>query len=173
LVDSSISVGLGERVISHKPDDILVAYGLGSCLGIGMYDPITRTAGLLHAVLPERLDGTEKFSSRYVDSGVCGLHDEMLRAGALTSRLVIWVTGGANMLLSSEFSKAFDIGNRNIDIARRIFGSLHLPLPSVDVGGHLGRTVRLYVGQGRMTVRMIGGQEKELSPGGDAGWPKY
>jgi chemotaxis protein CheD len=171
-VDSSISVGLGERVVSRKPDDILVAYGLGSCLGIGMYDPIVRMAGLLHAVLPERMDGTDIYSSRYVDSGVSGLLDDLLRAGALTSRLAIWVTGGANMLLTSEFSKAFDIGNRNIDVAKRVFEDLHLPTPAVEVGGNLGRTIRLYVGTGRMTVRVIGGQEKELTPGGDARWPR-
>lgn len=172
-MENSISVGLGERVVSRKPEDILVAYGLGSCLGIGVYDPVAKVAGLLHAVLPERLDGVDKYSSRYVDSGISGLCDEIVRAGAQVSRLSIWVTGGANMLLSSDFSKAFDIGNRNIEVAKRVMEDLHLPIAAVDVGGHLGRTVRLYVAQGRMTVRVIGGQEKELNPGADAGWPKY
>jgi chemotaxis protein CheD len=118
------------------------------------------------------MDGTDKYCSRYVDSGICGLLDDLLRAGAVTNRLAIWVTGGANMLLTSDFSRAFDIGNRNIDIAKRVFEDLHLPTPAVEVGGNQGRTVRLYVGTGRMTVRVIGGQEKELTPGGDAGWPR-
>lgn len=172
-MDNSIGVGLGERVISRKPDDILVAYGLGSCLGIGMYDPIVRVAGLLHAVLPEGQNEVEKFCSRYVNSGIQGLSDDMVKAGALVNRMVIWVTGGANMLVSGEFSRAFDIGNRNIEVARRTFEGLRLPLAAIDVGGHLGRTVRLYVGVGKMTVRVIGGQEKDLTPGGGAGWPKY
>ncbi len=171
-MDNSIGVGLGERVISRKPDDILVAYGLGSCLGIGMYDPQVRIAGLVHVVLPEGFNGTDKNASRYVDSGIQGLYDEMLKAGAAINRLTIWVAGGANMLVTGEFSKAFDIGNRNIEVARRTFEELRLPLAAIDVGGHLGRTVRLYVGSGKMTVRVIGGQEKDLTSGG-AGWPKY
>jgi len=171
-VDNSIGVGLGERVVSRNPDDVLVAYGLGSCLGIGMCDPSVRIAGLLHAVLPEGQNGTEKNPSRYVDSGIQGLYDEMMKSGAAASRMIIWVTGGANMLVTGEFSKAFDIGNRNIEVARRMFEELRLPLAAIDVGGHLGRTVRLYVGTGKMTVRVIGGQEKDLIPGG-AGWPKF
>jgi chemotaxis protein CheD len=173
LVENSIGVGLGERVISHKPDDILVAYGLGSCLGIGMYDPIQKLAGLLHAVLPDGQNGAERFCSRYVNSGIQGLFEDMLKAGATQNRLTIWVAGGANMLISGEFSRAFDVGNRNIDVARRKFEELRLPLAAIDVGGNLGRTVRLYVGTGRMTVRVIGGQEKEITPGGGAVWPKY
>ena len=58
---NSLSVGLGELVISSDPEDVLVAYGLGSCVGIAMYNPVTKTGGLLHAVLPERFDSGNDF----------------------------------------------------------------------------------------------------------------
>ena len=54
-MSNGISIGLGEVKVSRDPGDVLVAYGLGSCLGIGFYDPIARAAGMLHAVLPEPL----------------------------------------------------------------------------------------------------------------------
>ena len=70
---NSIPVGLGEIHISHEPKDVLVAYGLGSCLGIGMYDPDMHIAGMLHALLPLHPYGTHDQSSRYVDSGIVTL----------------------------------------------------------------------------------------------------
>ena len=58
-----ISVGLGERVVSRDPQDILVAYGLGSCLGIGMIDPVARVCGLLHAAAGPRRCQKDSFST--------------------------------------------------------------------------------------------------------------
>lgn len=157
-----ISVGLGERVISRDPQDILVAYGLGSCLGIGMVDPQKKICGLLHAVLPERTNGTDPTNPKYVDSGIEGLINEMVKAGADQNRLVIRIAGGANMLIAPGLSKTFDIGTRNIQTAHQTFEKLKMKIANEEVGGNRGRTVRMYVAQGRMTVRVIGEKEQDL-----------
>lgn len=157
-----ISVSLGELVVSKNPEDVLVAYGLGSCLGISMVDPSKRISGLLHAVLPQRLNGTEPICPRYVDCGIEGLLQAMLDAGADRNRLVIRMAGGSNMLVSSGLSATFDVGNRNINSAHTTLQRLKLTLQKEDVGGHTGRTVRIYVAENRMTVRMVGGTEQEM-----------
>lgn len=157
-----ISIGLGEMVISRNPQDTLVAYGLGSCLAIAMVDPVRHVSGMFHAVLPERTNGAEPFSTKYVDSGIEGLLNAMLQAGADQTRIVLRMAGGANMLQSAAFVSPFDIGSRNIQAAHRTFDRLHLRLKNEQVGGTVGRTVRLYVGAGRMTVRIIGGKEEDL-----------
>jgi chemotaxis receptor (MCP) glutamine deamidase CheD len=77
-MNESISVGLGEQVISSNSPNIIVAYGLGSCLGIGIYDPIRRVAGLLLAFLSERTNGNDPLSPKYVDSGIAILLDAMI-----------------------------------------------------------------------------------------------
>ncbi len=161
-MSNPISVGLGEQVVSHNADDILVAYGLGSCIAVGMVDPARRISGLIHCVLPERLNGSDFYSAKYVDSGVEGLLSAMVQAGADPARLIVRMAGGANML--SVFSKgtAFDIGTRNIQSAHRILDRLNLKLHAEQVGGNTGRTVRLYVSNGRMTVRMVSGKELDL-----------
>lgn len=156
-----INVGLGERVISRDPEDILVAFGLGSCLGIVMTDPVLRLCGMIHAVLPERI-GTDPHSPKFVTNGIQGLLTAMLEAGADQRRLVIRMAGGANMLLSSGLSSTFDIGTRNIEAAHRTFKQLGLSLKAEDVGGNLGRTVRVFVGSSKVTVKVINGKEKEL-----------
>ena len=161
-MNDAISIGLGERVISRSPGDVLTAYGLGSCLGITMVDPQLNIAGMLHAVLPERMNGADPFSAKFVDSGIDGLLDEMIKAGANRRRIILRMAGGANMLLSSGLSATFDVGTRNINSAHRTFERLGLCLKAEMVGGNLGRTVRLFVTGGRMTVRVINGKEIDL-----------
>jgi len=161
-MNDPLNIGLGERVVSQNPLDVLVAYGLGSCLGISMYDPVKRISGMLHAVLPARGNGADPHSAKYVDSGIEGLLAEMLKAGAERRRIVIRMAGGANMLMTSGLSSTFDIGTRNIGSAHATLQRLGMPLKAEDVGGNLGRTVRVYVGDGRMTVRILNGKEQDL-----------
>ena len=157
-----ISVGLGEMVVSQDKEDVLVAYGLGSCLGIKMYDPVLGLSGLLHAVLPTCSAGTDSGNPKYVDSGIEGLLEAMTKKGADRRRMIIKMAGGANMLTSPGFQRTFDIGMRNVESAHKTFERLNLCLRKEDVGGNIGRTVRVYVFNGRMTVRIIGGKEQDL-----------
>lgn len=160
-----ISVGLGEIVISRNPEDVLVAYGLGSCLGISMIDPTNRVAGLLHAVLPDTLNGAENetpASGKYIDHGIENLLSLMAQAGANRNRLAIRMAGGANMLISPGLKSTFDIGTRNIEKARAVFQKLNLKLTAEEVGGNKGRTVRVYVAENRVTFKVIGEVEQDL-----------
>ncbi|GAB4473536.1 MAG: chemotaxis protein CheD [Anaerolineales bacterium] len=161
-MQDSLAVGLGEFKISRNLDDVLVAYGLGSCVGIGMYDPQLRLAGLLHAVLPSSPNGTIEKSAKYVTSGIELLLSEMVKAGALPSRIIVRMAGGANMLTAPGFSKTFNIGTRNVEAAHETLERLRLKLLSEEVGGTTGRTVRFYVRDGRMTIRTVGNQEREI-----------
>ena len=156
-----LSIGLGEFKVSRNLDDELVAYGLGSCLGIGMYDPTTHVAGMVHVVLPE-FNHNESPSPKYVEIGINTLLDEMVRSGANRSRIITRMAGGANMLLNGALSQSFNIGERNTVAARDVFKKLNIRLAAEEVGGNTGRTVRLYVSQGRMTVRVVGEKEHDL-----------
>jgi chemotaxis protein CheD len=158
---NSLSVGLGELVISHDPEDVLVAYGLGSCVGIAMYNPVTKTGGLLHAVLPERFDNGSDSPTKFVNTGIPVLL-EKIKSNGSTNNILIYMAGGANMLINTQLSKTFDIGTRNVASALQMFDKMKLSLRNSELGGNIGRTVRLYIASGHMTVRVIGGTEKEL-----------
>ena len=159
---NSLAVGLGEIKVSRDSQDVLVAYGLGSCLGIGMYDPVAKVAGLLHAILPLHPNGKEDKSAKYVDTGVLSLIDQLTRLGADRRRLIVRMAGGANMLVAPGFSQVLNIGSRNIDAANATFSALNLKIQSQEVGGNTGRTVRFYTVDGRMTIRTMGNQEREI-----------
>ncbi len=159
---SSIVVGLGDIKISNNAQDILVVYGLGSCMGIGVYDPITHVAGLLHAVLPENLNGRDGKVEKYVDSGIPALLERVAAFGADCNRLVIWMAGGAQMLTAPGTKNSFDLGPRNVLAAQQTLKKYNLKLKAHDVGGHHGRTLKLYVSNGRMTLRTVGLKERVL-----------
>lgn len=159
------NVGLGEQAVSRCPDDILVAYGLGSCVGVVMIDPVSRVSGLLHAVLPKMTDGMnygDPNPSKYVEGGIEGLIVALVKQGANKNRLTVRIVGGANMLMSSGLTRSFDIGTRNIEAARTTLSRLKMPIAVEEVGGHTGRTVRVYVAESRVTVRVIGEKEREI-----------
>lgn len=158
-METSVGVGLGEIAVSQSRDEILVAFGLGSCVGVGAYDPIKGIAGLLHAVLPEPLNGSDLSSTKYVCNGINKLFEEMIKKGAVKERLIIRMAGGANMLTSPGLSKTFDIGTRNIAMAQSVLETQKMKVVSQNVGGNTGRTFRVYVVDGKMTIRMIGEKE--------------
>ena len=156
---NSIPVGLGEVRFSDNPGDVLVAYGLGSCLGISVRDSQTRISGLLHAVLPEN-NKQDLYSPKYVDSGIRALFGEFSKKGIDVKRLTIKIVGGANMLVANGLT--FDIGERNIVAAKEILKDQKVAISGEDVGGNVGRTMRVYVDDGRVTVRSLGDPEKEI-----------
>lgn len=158
----SLVVGLGEFKTSRDPNAVLVAYGLGSCVGIGLYDPEAQVAGLLHAILPAPPEGMADPSPKYVMGGIAALLEQMEQAGADRSRLIVRMAGGANMLAAPGVPQALNIGSRNLEAAYKALADLNLKIAGQDVGGNLGRTVRFYVADGRMTIRAIGYPEREI-----------
>ncbi len=80
-------VGIADMKISSCPEDEVITYSLGSCLGISAYDPKARVGGLLHVMLPVsngplHAHRQAKNPLMYVDSGVPKFLNAILRKGA-------------------------------------------------------------------------------------------
>jgi chemotaxis protein CheD len=86
----------------------------------------------------------------------------MHNTGAVKSRVIVRMAGGANMLAAPGLSATFDIGTRNIRSARATLKENGFSIKNEEIGGQIGRTVRLYVADGRMTIRVMGGKEREF-----------
>ena len=74
--ERKLVVGVGGLAVSNNQSMILTTYSLGSCLGITIYDPVTRAGGLLHAMLPDSTIDTAKAAGQpamFVDTGVGAL----------------------------------------------------------------------------------------------------
>lgn len=161
MAEETFMVGLGELRVSRDPQAVLVAYGLGSCVGVCAYDPMSRVAGLLHAMLPESNGSAGSRMTKFVDTGIPLLLEEMSRQGAPRQRLILKVAGGARILDLPGFNRMFDVGARNIAMTLEVIKQQGLRLAATDTGGTVGRTVKVFVETGRVMVKTLG-QEKEL-----------
>ncbi|MBI9047931.1 MAG: chemotaxis protein CheD [Anaerolineaceae bacterium] len=160
---NNIAVGLGEIKISDDPNTVLVAFGLGSCVGVGIFDPVKGVGGMLHAVLPSSSSNkNQDTASKYVDSGIQMLISELEKLGLDKKRSKLYVIGGANILMANKDSAPFDIGTRNVKAAKAMFEKITWTPDVIETGGHNGRTFRLYIEEGRATIRTMGEKEKDI-----------
>jgi chemotaxis protein CheD len=141
---------MGELVVSANRTDELVALGLGSCIGLVIVDRSAGVAGLAHIVLPESGDKVDQ-PGKYADTGVPELIAQMRRAGAVDRRFETAIVGGARMFEMS--GGGLDIGTRNEQAVRAALARAGVPVRAAQTGGNQGRTVRIAVGEGLVTVR--------------------
>jgi chemotaxis protein CheD len=158
------TVAIGEIVVSAAPEDVLVAYGLGSCVAICLFDPIARVSGMLHALLPSAPTRAEIdcAPARFVEQGVPLLLEAMQRVNARRLRLIARVCGGARILSAPGFEQSLNIGARNSLAAEGALRLAGLCIRSQDIGGQTGRTVKIYAATGRVTVKTLGQPERAL-----------
>ena len=151
-------VGVADMRISANPEDGLITYALGSCLGIAIHDPVARVGGLLHIMLPlGTVDPAKATKNPYmfVDTGVPRLFMDCYKAGARKERLTVKVAGGAS---NNEGEDYFQIGKRNFTILRKLLWKNGVLLKAHDVGGKLSRTMILDIGTGTVTLKINGSE---------------
>lgn len=158
-----ISVGIGQLAISKDPKDVLIAYGLGSCVGISCYDPQTKVSGLAHVLLPSS-DGKhadDREPARYADTGIDLLVKRMSEAGGIPRRLVVKVAGGASVLGPANAEK-FKIGERNAEAIKERLKRHGISPCATDLGGTKGRTMEMHPATGKTFVRTAASPANEL-----------
>ena len=99
---------------------------------------------------------------KFADTAIPALLDEMAKLGAKKSRLLVKIAGGAQISLTQNSNPIFKTGERNIEATKEHAKKHGLDVAAEDVGGHPGRTLRLYVESGRVTVTQAGTQTKDL-----------
>lgn len=155
-----IAVGLGDLFVSTSQD--LVAYSLGSCIGICLWDPIAKVAAMAHVVLPSAPAGPVATPGKFGDTAVPALLAALERAGALKYRLQCKIAGGAAVLALGGGGSLPKIGDRNAEAVKAALAKANVRLLGAQTGGNQGRTVRLEVPTGRVLVRTVRGTEIEL-----------
>lgn len=155
---STLVVPLGELRVSAEPAEKLITYALGSCLGVAVYDPVARVGGLLHAMLPRSDIDPVKAQQQptlFVESGIPALFRACYARGARKERLIVRIAGAA--VVTGEGNCHFEIGKRNLLMARQLFWHNSVFVRGQDVGGSESRTMSLHVGSGEVVIRKRGG----------------
>ncbi|MFU8819074.1 MAG: chemotaxis protein CheD [Desulfurivibrio sp.] len=157
-----IVVGISDMKVSNNPEDVLITYSLGSCIGVVLWDPVAKVAGLLHYMLPDSSLDKEKAQAKpfmFADTGIPRLFKETYRFGAVKTRLVVKVVGGSQIM---DNSGIFNIGKRNHAILRKMFWKNNIMITKEDVGGSSNRTISIAVASGLTTLKVSGRGEFEL-----------
>jgi chemotaxis protein CheD len=152
------AVRMGEMAVSRSQGEELVALGLGSCIGLALVDRAEGVAGLAHIMLPE---GQERNGQpgKYANHAVPELIELMRRAGARDRRLEAVLAGGACMF---QLRNELDIGARNEAAVRAALSRARVAVAAAATGGSRGRTVRVSVRDGIVTVKEAGGETIKL-----------
>ncbi len=157
-----IAVGVGDCKWTADPAETLVTYGLGSCIGVAIWDPVSKVGGLLHFMLPESQSDPAKARANpalYADTGIPMLFRNAYQLGADKRRLIVRVAGGAQVL---DGDNIFNIGKRNYLALKKIFWKAGVLIHAEEVGGSVSRTLRLEVGSGRLLLQEAGAAAREL-----------
>lgn len=151
-----LTVGVADLKTSNRPEDTLITYSLGSCIGIVIYDPKAVAGGLLHFMLPESSLSPEKAARNpfmFADTGIPQLFKECYRLGATKERLVVRAVGGAQVL---DPNGMFNIGKRNILAMRKMFWQNGVTMGATALGGTVNRTVSLDMKTGSVLLKTSG-----------------
>lgn len=157
-----IKVGMADYKVGCSPAS-LISYGLGSCVGIALFDSVTKVGGLAHIMLP---DSTQARSAenvaKFADTALPAMLNEIIKLGASKSRITAKIAGGAQMFTFTNATDIMRVGERNAEAVRLVLKKLDIRLLAEDTGGNYGRTVELKLDTGIFRVKTIDKGEKEL-----------
>lgn len=157
-----IKVGIGDLNVTIPPGKI-ITLGLGSCVGIALYDSINKVAGLAHIMLPNSKGFTNQSNPlKFADKAIPSLVDSMIKKGANKKFLKAKIAGGASMFSFGDKSSIADIGSRNGISVKEILSNMSIPILSEDLGGNSGRTMIIEAIDGKVYIRTVGRGMKEL-----------
>lgn len=163
MVSNEIKVGIADYKVDLSPKRI-VTLGLGSCVGITLYDPVIKLGGMVHIMLPDsRQFNRVSNPLKFADLAIPMLFKELSARGARTGRLHAKITGGAQMFTFAQSrNSTLNIGERNVAKVKEILERLCLPIIAEEVGGNFGRTMILDLENGKVFIRSAGKPIREL-----------
>ena len=131
-LDEMIKVGMADLKTCKSPE-VLTTLGLGSCVGVAIYDPVSKISGLLHCMLPDSTQfRNNSNTAKYADSGIDELISQMVKLGANRARLVAKIAGGAQMFAMKTNNDTLRVGERNVEAVKKKLSELNIRLLAED-----------------------------------------
>lgn len=158
-----IKVGMADLNIGEN-GALVRTTGLGSCVGLTLYDAHLKLGGMAHIMLPSSEIAREGQLNvaKYADTAVPELIRLLKAKGAPIGRLVAKMAGGAQMFAFAGGSDTMRIGPRNVEATKQALSEAGIPLIAEDTGGNFGRTVELDCSTGAFSIRSVQFGVKEI-----------
>jgi two-component system chemotaxis response regulator CheB len=129
-----------------------IATLLGSCVSVTLWHPEKRYAAMNHFLLAEFPEGGGD-QGRYGDSSISLIIRLMGKLNPDIRKFHAGVYGGGAVI--GHLGSAANIGERNIEIARKILAEHGIKIVDEDVGDTRGRRIYMDNMTGKVTVRII------------------
>ena len=150
-------IGIGEYRVGSFP---MMTIGLGSCIGLIMFDPNLNLGAMVHIMLPESSGRTDR-PGKYADTAVPLLVHELNARGCKNRSIIAKMIGGACMF--EYFGTNLNIGKRNADKVRTMLTEHNIQLAAEDIGGKVGRSVTFLPAEnGKVVVRRADGKSDSI-----------
>jgi len=157
-----IKIGIADLNVTISPNK-LITIGLGSCIGIALYDKLTGIGGLAHIMLPDSSQFSNVTNSaKFADLAIPILIDKMEGMGGRKRNLKAKIVGGASMFNFADKAMIMDIGNRNGIAVKQVLQKYSIPIVAEEIGGNKGRTMIFDTASGIVQIRTAGLGVKEI-----------
>jgi len=155
-------VGIAQWKTTQAPNK-LITLGLGSCVGVALYDPLNKIGGLCHIMLPDSTQFKRNENlGKFADTAIPIVYEEMVSRGAKKKGIIAKIAGGAQMFSSADSRVIGNIGKRNVDKTIEVLKQMGIRLVAQDVGGNHGRTMIFDTCDGSVYLRILGKKMKKL-----------
>lgn len=113
-----------------------ICFGLGSCIGLFVYDRPAKLSGAAHIPLPT---SQESGTGGLLDAGkmISQLIDQFKSKGSTLKALSAKLTGGSELFQASQ-----PIGAKNIQTVLKLLTQNGIYIAATDLGGSISRTAR-------------------------------
>ncbi len=162
LMQEVVRVGIADMNIVKEPMTIRTS-GLGSCVGVVLYDERKKIAGLLHVMLPDSgLAKSDRLNvAKFADTGIYALMEMLKAEGVRPMSLKAKIAGGAQMFQFGS-SDTIRIGPRNVEAVKEQLKRLSIPLIAEDTGGSSGRTIEFDPETSLLNIRTVNAGTKDI-----------
>ena len=155
-INQVVKVGIAQMDVVRVPKTIRTS-GLGSCVGVVIYDESKKLAGMVHVMLPDSsLNRTETVNvAKFADTGVSALIDLLKKEGAQSFKLKAKIAGGAQMFQFTSDKDSMRIGPRNVEAVKAQLKKFSIPIVAEDTGGNSGRTIEFDPATSKLNIRTV------------------
>lgn len=155
-----VRVGMADLNICTAPNAI-TTLGLGSCVGIILYDPVKKIAGLAHIMLPDSTKVKMNVNqAKFADTGIDLLLKRLQEAGANKRSLLAKIAGGAQMFAFRSNNDMLRIGERNVEATKEKLKQLGIRIIAEDTGCNYGRTIEFYPETSELIIKAVGKEKR-------------
>jgi chemotaxis protein CheD len=154
IQNNLIKVGMADLNVTHLTG-VLKTTGLGSCVGVTLYDVKTKVAGMAHVMLPSSDIAREgAFNiAKYADTAIPDMIVKMQNLGASVQRMEAKLAGNHDTMR---------IGPRNVESCKEMLKKYSIPIKAEDTGANYGRTIEFDCETGILVIRSVQQGIKEL-----------